>query len=227
MRKRLLRSSEKHLFHHGFSLMSNLLQQTADSLSLKSKAFFAYALTILLTLLAAVGVLYEGEFTLLLLALLIFTQTAVLFFFHHYVIQPLARVHAAAQKMTDGHLDSLIRIGRQDEIDRLGESINDLAVNMQEILLFIWNHSRQNQELLEQTAAWLDKPEPLPAIQNDLEEMQRNNEELKAIVLSFSYFEIRLEHERMLAESDCGQDGQCCNGGAACEMAASKGPQDF
>lgn len=201
-----LRTSEEHLIRD-LSPMSTLLQ-AADRLSLKSRAFFFYALTVVLTLLAAGGVLYERGLTLLLLTLLIAAQTAALFFFHHYVIKPLAHVHAATRQMTDGHLDSLIRISRQDEVGRLGESINDLAVNMQEVLLFVWNHSQQSRELFDRAAARLDAPEPLPAIQDDLEEMRQNNEDLKAIVLSFSYFEIRLEHERMLAESDCGLDGR-------------------
>jgi len=185
--------------------MSTLFR-TAESLSLRTRAFIFYGLTILLTLLAAAGVLYEHGLTLLLLMLLIAVQTTALFFFHHYVIKPLVSVHAATRQMTDGHLDSLVRIVRQDEIGRLGESINDLTVNMQEVLLFVWNHSQQSRELLEQTLERLAAPEPLSGIQDNLEKMRQNNEDLKAIVLSFSYFEIRLEHERMLAESDCGKN---------------------
>jgi hypothetical protein len=56
------------------------------------------------------------------------------------------------------------------------------------------------------------------AIQEELAKMRQADEDLKAIVLTFSYFEIRLEHERMLAESDCGNDGVCCGGGAACRL---------
>lgn len=174
----------------------------------EDEGLFFYGLTVLLTLLAAAGVVYEHGLTLLLLALLIAVQTAALFVFHHYVLKPLAHVHAATRQMTDGHLDILARIARQDEIGRLGESINDLAVNMQEVLLFVWNHSQQSRELFDQTAERLAAPEPLPTIQDNLKKMRQNNEDLKAIVLSFSYFEIRLEHERMLAESDCGNDGQ-------------------
>lgn len=187
--------------------MSTLFR-AAESLSLKTGAFFFYSLTVLLTLIAAAEGLSEHSLTLLPLSLLIAVQTAALFFFHHYVIQPLVHIHAATKQMTDGHLDSLVRITRQDEIGRLGESINDLTVNMQEVLLFVWNHSQQSRELLDQTAERLTAPEPLPAIQDNLQEMRQNNEDLKAIVLSFSYFEIRLEHERMLAESDCGNNEQ-------------------
>jgi hypothetical protein len=58
---------------------------------------------------------------------------------------------------------------------------------------------------------------PDSELAEDIEKLREENESLKDIVTSFSYFEIRLEHERMLAESDCGKDGRCCGGGAACK----------
>ena len=189
--------------------MSTLLQ-AAEGLSLKNRAFFFFALSILLTLLATVSIFYECSstpgFTLLLLTLQFAVLAAAFFFFQHYVIKPLADIHTATRQMTDGHLDSLIRVERKDEIGLLGESINDLAVNMQEVLLFVWNHSQESRDMLEQTVGRLDAPDSLSGIKDDLDIMHQNNEDLKAIVLSFSYFEIRLEHERMLAETDCGQD---------------------
>ncbi len=189
------------------SPMSTLLQ-AAEGLTLKSRALFFFAMTFVLTLLAVVGVLYERGSTLVLLTFLLAIQILVFFFFQHYVIKPLSSIHRATRRMTDGHLDSLARIARKDEIGRLGESINDLTVNMQEVLLFVWNHTQQSRQLLEQATKRLDMPDSLSIIRDDLEKMRQNNEDLKAIVLSFSYFEIRLEHERMLAESDCGNDEQ-------------------
>lgn len=187
--------------------MSTLFQ-AAEGLTLKSRAWLFFALTVLLTLLAVVGVLYERGSTLVLLSFLLAIQVLTFFFFHHYILKPLSAIHTATRRMTDGHLDSLIRITRKDEIGRLGESINDLTVNMQEVLLFIWNHSQQSRELLEQTMRQLDTPDSLSIVRDDLEKMWQNNEELRSIVLSFSYFEIRLEHERMLADSDCSDDEQ-------------------
>jgi nitrate/nitrite-specific signal transduction histidine kinase len=187
--------------------MSTLFQ-AAEGLTLKSRALLFFALTVLLTLLAVVGVLYERGSTLILLSFLLAIQVVTFFFFHHYVLQPLSALLTATRQMTDGHLDSLIRIARKDEIGRLGESINDLTVNMQEVLLFIWNHSQQSRELLEHTTRQLDTPDSLSTARDDLEKMWQNNEDLRAIVLSFSYFEIRLEHERMLADSDCSDDEQ-------------------
>ena len=66
---------------------------------------------------------------------------------------------------------------------------------------------------------WIETP-PKEAVEKliaEFERLREENDSLKDIVTSFSYFEIRLEHERMLAESDCGRDGRCCGGGAACK----------
>jgi methyl-accepting chemotaxis protein len=207
--------------------MTTLLQ-AADSASLKSKAQLFFGSAFLLTLLAGAGILLErggaggwaSAAALTAAGLLLCLLAAAAFLFQRQVLKPLADLRASAQEMTDGHLDRLSRIRRSDEIGRLAETVNDLAVNMQEVLLFVWNHSQQSRELLERASARLESDSAdaaLAAVQEDLALLRQDNEDLRSIVTSFSYFEIRLEHERMMAESDCGKDGRCCGGGAACK----------
>lgn len=207
--------------------MTTLLQ-AADSASLKSKAQLFFGSAFLLTLLAGAGILLEhcgaggwaSAAALTAVGLLLCLLAAAAFLFQRQVLKPLADLRASAQEMTDGHLDRLSRIRRSDEIGRLAETVNDLAVNMQEVLLFVWNHSQQSRELLERASARLESDSAdaaLAAVQEDLALLRQDNEDLRSIVTSFSYFEIRLEHERMMAESDCGKDGRCCGGGAACK----------
>lgn len=194
--------------------MSTLLQ-AADGMSLKNKALFFFALTVLLTLTAAGAVLHGGPpaAVLAVLTFLLCSLAVALFCFQLSVSRPLADLNAAVRNMIDGRLDHLSRIKRKDEIGRLSESVNDLAINMQEVLLFAWNHSQQSCVLLEQIAERLDTlpeaGESLDGIREELAHLQQDNEDLKTIVMSFSYFEIRLEHERMLAEADCCGDGSC------------------
>ncbi|WP_417911052.1 HAMP domain-containing protein [Candidatus Electronema sp. PJ] len=191
-------------------------------MSLKSKALSFFALTVLLTLLAIALVMCGGGkglssvAALTVLGLLLCAQIAAWFIFQAQVLKPLTDVQVATRQMTDGHFDHLNRISRADEIGRLGETINDLAVNMQEVLLFVWNHSQESREILERVAEQVNAL-PDSGLSEDIEKMREENESLKDIVTSFSYFEIRLEHERMLAESDCGKNGRCCGGGAACK----------
>jgi methyl-accepting chemotaxis protein len=194
--------------------MSTLLQ-AADSTSLKNKSIFFFVLTVLLTLTAAGAVLcgWPPVAALAALALLLWSLAAALLCFQYSAARPLADLNADIRSMIDGHLDQLSRIRRADEIGSLAESVNDLAINMQEVLLFAWNHSQQSCDLLNQIAERLeilpDKNGELSGIKENLAHMRRDNEDLKAIVTSFSYFEIRLERERMLAEADCCGDGGC------------------
>jgi len=198
--------------------MSTSSQETED-MSLHSKALSFFALTILLTLLAAfaLGGGLPAIVLMTVLGLLLGAEIAALFVFRTQVLKPLADVQNAATQMSDGHLDRLSLVSRNDEIGRLAETVNDLAVNMQEVLLFVWNHSQESRMLLEQVATQT-AAEPDSELAENIEKMRNENESLKAIVTSFSYFEIRLEHERMLAESDCGKDGRCCGGGASCKQ---------
>ncbi len=193
--------------------MSTLLQ-AANDVSLKNKSRFFFSLTILLTLIAALGILYEcvsctGSARIpgsvfIVLTLLLCTQLAAMIYVERNIIQPLMHISSATRLMADGHLETLSQLKRSDEIGRLSENINDLAINMQEVLLYAWNHSRESRELLEAISGQLDlsrsTQNPLNGIRKDILTMRRNNEDLKSIVLSFSYFEIKLEHEKMLAD---------------------------
>ncbi|MCI5164557.1 MAG: HAMP domain-containing protein [Candidatus Electrothrix sp. GM3_4] len=199
--------------------MSTLLQ-AANDVSLKKKAQLFFVLNFLLTMIAAAGLLYlfvkhSGETPRIIHASLCVTllfllsfQIAAMIYCKSNIIRPLTEMQAASKLMAEGHLETLNYIKRADEIGSLGENINDLAVNMQEVLLFVWNHSRLSRDLLENISNDLNFPldteEPgfkiENGIQEDISKMYRNNEDLKSIVMSFSYFEIKLEDEKMVSD---------------------------
>ncbi|MCI5138965.1 MAG: HAMP domain-containing protein [Candidatus Electrothrix sp. AR1] len=200
--------------------MSTLLQ-AANDVSLKKKAQLFFTLNFLLTMIAAAGLLYVfvkhcGETSIIIhaslcviLLFLLSVQVATMIYFKNNIIEPLAEMKAASRLMADGHLETLNYMKRADEIGSLGENINDLAVNLQEVLLFVWNHSQSSRDLLGNIADDLnfsletEKPAGSGTengIQKDICKMHRNNEDLKDIVMSFSYFEIKLEDEKMVSD---------------------------
>ena len=123
-------------------------------------------------------------------------------------MKPLTEMQVASRLMVEGHLETLNHVQRKDEIGSLGENINDLATNMQEVLLTVWNHSRSSRELLESITSdldfVLDREKSSVTIENtlqkDIKKMHYNNEHLRSIVMSFSYFEIKLEDEKMVSD---------------------------
>jgi methyl-accepting chemotaxis protein len=201
------------------SPMSPLLK-AANDVSLKKKTLIFFVLNFLLAIVATACLLYifvqhSGETTksihalvCVILFLLLSVQAAALIYFKSNIIQPLAEIEAASRLMADGHLETLNHIKRADEIGSLGENINDLAVNTQEVLLFVWNHSQITRKLLENIAGDLnfsldtEQSDSLikSGIQKDISTMHRNNENLKSIVMSFSYFEIKLKDEKMVSD---------------------------
>ncbi|WP_446009996.1 HAMP domain-containing protein [Candidatus Electrothrix sp.] len=211
----------RHTVHHkktDLSPMSPFLQ-AANDVSLKKKTQIFFVLNFLLVTIAAAGLLYvlvkhSGEtirivhiVLCVILFLLLGIQAAALMYFKRNIIKPLAEMQAASRLMADGHLETLNHTKREDEIGSLGENINDLAMNMQEVLLFVWNHSQLSRDLLENIADDLnfsldaDSIDSIDKdIQKDISTMHRNNENLKSIVMSFSYFEIKLEDEKMVSD---------------------------
>ena len=211
----------RHKVHLKMDLspMSTLLQ-AANDVSLKKKAQLFFVLNFLLTMIAAAGLLYvfvkhSGETSRIIHASLCVTlffllsvQIAAMIYFKNNIIKPLAEMQAASRLMAEGHLETLNYMKRADEIGSLGENINDLAVNMQEVLLFVWNHSQLSRDLLENIADDLNFSLDTEksgfkignGIQRDISKMYKNNEDLKSIVMSFSYFEIKLEDEKMVSD---------------------------
>ena len=206
--------------------MSTLLQ-AADDVSLKKKAQLFFVLNFLLTMIAAAGFLvvlvqHSGEtpkiiYALLCVVLLFWlpAQAAAMLYIKKNIIKPLMEMQSASRLMADGHLETLNHMQRGDEIGSLGENINDLAINLQEVLLFVWNHSRLSRDLLGSIADDLDLSLDLEesgskiedGIQGNISKMHRNNEDLQSIVMSFSYFEIKLEDEIRICSVDTAPSG--------------------
>ncbi len=147
------------------------------------------------------------------LVLLLFTLIVGMIFLLRNIIIPLENIADAVRRINEGHLDKSIPIQAKDEIGHVIESINDMSVNMQEILLYIWNNNQQNFKLIdsmeEQLNKYLDNKTILSQLKKDIARIRQNNEEVQTLVTTFNYFEVKLEHEKMV--SDPGQDNTASN----------------
>ncbi len=206
---------------------------TANATNLKKASLFFFALSILLTLIISACVLYEitnnrthvlpydgssnilvhenkggSGFSSLFLAgsltLLLCTLTYGMLFFKRNIMIPLGITSDIVQQMAEGHLDKPIRIKAGNEITEVAEGINSLAINMQEVLLYVWNHTQQNVVLLDRISEQLqDSPGSVATpsrIKDDVAQVRRENEELRDIITTFDYFEVKLEHEKMVSD---------------------------
>lgn len=184
--------------------------------SLKKQTFIFFVVTTLLTLLITIGIVCNSAgngastslpvYLICLVSLLFITLIVAMLFFQRNVLVPLEKICATTQLMTEGHLETPIQIRAGDEIGKVADLINDQAINMQEILLFIWNYTRHNFELLDDISVRMeqddsDSPEALTKLKEDVAHIREGSEDLQSIVTSFSYFEIKLEDEKMLSDT--------------------------
>lgn len=119
------------------------------------------------------------------------------FLFIRNIVVPLEEVLNAARKITEGYLKETVPIRNKDEIGKIGEQINALSVNLQEILLHVWNHSRDSDDILERISHKIpsDMAQDIAAVRHSMEEMQ-------SMVKTFEYYDIRMDEDRLMSEED-------------------------
>jgi methyl-accepting chemotaxis protein len=63
--------------------------------------------------------------------------------------RPVRTISHAVSKLAKGQLNNTVAIETSDEFERIGSSINELAANLQELLLYIWKQTGQCLTMLE------------------------------------------------------------------------------
>ena len=135
------------------------------------------------------------------LAMLVCTGGAC-FFFLKKVVVPIHRMAEATRMMAGGRLDMTVPSSPRNEIGQIGELINDLAINLQEVLLHVWNHTTHSMELLGRINEKLmtGRSHGLAnRIEEDVEDVRQNIQEMQDLVRAFDYYDIQLDNGRILA----------------------------
>lgn len=195
--------------------------------SLLQKGVFFFAVTFLLVLLLAGAVFYEllsgssmgvqatvetTELNGLRRPLLLLTPISVLcimllgglLFFIRCIVVPLDTIGMTMRRILDGQLDQPARITVGNEIGLIGELINDLAINKQELILYFWNHTQENCKLIEQLEKKIhdhsDKEIMVPLVNKIFAQLRQGNNDVKSMILLYDFFDLKLEREKMLID---------------------------
>lgn len=121
---------------------------------------------------------------------------ATMFVFIRNIVEPLDALGKSAKRIAEGHLDETIPIRCNDEIGNISELINDLAVNLQEVLLHVWNHTCQDIVMMDHVAEIIHAQpgEIMPkSIKDEFDFVRRDIEEMQEIVKAFDYYNIHFE----------------------------------
>ena len=211
-------------------MTGSALRTTGEGCGLLHKGIIFFAVTLLLVLLSAGVVLYEPGivgstggaqatadttgllhdlhrplFLLMSLAVLFLMLTGGLIFFIRCIAVPLDNIGVATRRMTNGQLDQLIQRTAGNDIDRIGELINEMAMNKQEVLLYFWNHTQENSQLIKRLEKSLFTPQNGETIRPFTEEifsqLKQGNNDIKSMILLHDFFDLKLKKEKMVSNS--------------------------
>ena len=132
---------------------------------------------------------------------LCFAVSAILFY--RNFVKPVDKMARGVRRMANGHLNELIQVSSDNEMEKIGELINDLAINMQEILLHVWNHTGQDIVLLDRIVKVCGSKtggNGIPdEIKDDLRIVRQDIEDMQNMVKAFDYYNVRFEKEKIIA----------------------------
>jgi methyl-accepting chemotaxis protein len=182
------------------------MRKTAGSAALAATVLAALPIQTAVAADTAGGVLRSGA--LLPVALLIGVVLAALGWrLRKCTTKALADLEQCTRKMADGNLQALVspetmacRLSGQ-----IGENVNELALNLQEVLLLVWNLSRQDLEVLaraETLAAGGPDSDENRGLRADLAFLRHDLEEMQNIVHQFEFYNVIMQEEKLLAKPE-------------------------
>ncbi|CAB5115935.1 hypothetical protein D3OALGA1CA_2271 [Olavius algarvensis associated proteobacterium Delta 3] len=139
-------------------------------------------------------------------AAVLVVMLALVLAFIKKVIKPIDQVGEAADRIAKGQLGALAPIDDNGEVGKIAEHINDMAMNLQEILLMVWNHTGRNRQRLELMTEMLRQHSNGDSLPDEFVERLRvlstEVEDLQRFVEAFDYYDVRLTCGKTLAASD-------------------------
>jgi hypothetical protein len=126
----------------------------------------------------------------------------MMFFFMGSIAKPLDELGKVAFQMVNGRLNELVPVRTNDEIGKIGELINDLAINLQEILLHVWNHTGQDIVLLDRIGRIVNSQPGgngmPPEIREDFRFVRQDIEDMQTMVKAFDFYRVRLDQTKVM-----------------------------
>lgn len=138
-------------------------------------------------------------------ALIIAATGGVFFFLYRRIARPLEKAAAAAGRMAEGHLGETIPNHPLNEIGRICESINNIAVNFQEMLILVWNQTDNAIACIRRTTGKL-RPDTehhfSPDSLADLMSARQDLETMRTMVRSFDLYDVAITENDVLTAKD-------------------------
>jgi methyl-accepting chemotaxis protein len=138
-------------------------------------------------------------------ALIIAAAGGAFYLLNRLIVLPLEKAAAVAGRMAEGNLGVTIPTSAPNEIGRLGESINGLAVNFQEALILVWNQTENAIARIHRTTRRLT-PERTTDVASemmaDLSSARQDLENMQMMVRSFDLYDVTINESDVLTAKD-------------------------
>lgn len=124
---------------------------------------------------------------------------------NHRIAVPLEKAADLTKRMADGYLGTTLPSRPANEIGRIGESINGLAVNFQEALILVWNQTDNAIDCIRRTTGHMRPDGDQRASQEmmaDLQSAQQDLETMRMMVRSFDLYDVTISANNGLTAKD-------------------------
>ena len=126
---------------------------------------------------------------LILLAVVAVSIAVTLVIFIRDIVNPLESMVIAAKQIRDGNLSATVPVKTKDEIGQMGEIFNELAVNFQEVLLFVGSAGGDLSGILSELEDYKSKQaDGKSGFDEKLHLMSDKVNEIKEMVRAFDYY---------------------------------------
>ena len=122
--------------------------------------------------------------------------------------RPVRVIQKALNQMARGQLNETVAMEAPDEFGQIGSGINELAANLQELLLYIWKQTGQCQ-------TWLEYIQNNPDLHHDhrltlesmgyLKQLSDAISDLREMAKSYVFYDVSLDNDQTQAINTLGQ----------------------
>lgn len=122
--------------------------------------------------------------------------------------RPLRIISKALSRLARGKLNETVAITEPNEYATIASGINELAANLQELLLYIWKQTGQCLEQLQQIENSIHSSEQSQRRDATLDRILKLNkalDDLRDMAKAYVFYDVHLEGGKTLATSEPGQ----------------------
>jgi len=128
--------------------------------------------------------------------------------------RPLHTIERALGQLARGQLNETVVIDTHDEFGRIGAGINEVAVNLQELLLYIWKQTGQCLTLLDQIhnnpELAKDRKLTLESL-GYLKQLSEAIDDLRDMAKAYVFYDVSIEGNRTQAINEPGESDDTRN----------------